>query len=250
MRFMSTGLKRVMLVGVMALVILGAYFLGTTQAPLSMEASENDSDLEKTITVQGTGKVSAKPDRVIINLGVETREETASAAQQTNAVKMQRIIASLKKQGVKESNITTTSLSLRPVYEHPEPKTSERRIVGYEATNMVSVKTSQLDAVGNLIDQAVAAGANRVNNIEFTFEDDSQLRDEAIKKAVADARHKAELMAGEMNLTITGVKTISESHTVSNLRVSYAETAMDATTPVNPGEQTITYQVNVVFTHK
>ena len=60
-------------------------------------------------------------------------------------------------------------------------------IDGYTATNVVQVETDDLEGVGRLIDVAIEAGANRVQQLSFGLKDDQPVRAEALREATVRA---------------------------------------------------------------
>src|SRR5437764_1792866 len=112
----------------------------------------------RTITVTGTGTVSAVPDRTEFSFGVSTAAKTATQALASNAAEMRKVIDALKGAGIPAANIQTQTVSLSPRYSE-----SGDEILGYTATNSVSANISALDRAGQIIDAAVGAGATQVS---------------------------------------------------------------------------------------
>lgn len=139
--------------------------------------------------------VESRPDLAVFQVGVSSTAATATAALAENARKMDNIIARIRANGVADRDIQTTGISLYPQHNNPvrQPNGSysQPRIVGYNASNGVSVRYRRLDQVGSLIDALVAAGANNINGPSFTIEDPAarvrQARDQAIETAQARA---------------------------------------------------------------
>ena len=138
-----------------------------------------------TVTVSGTGSVSAVPDQAEVSAGVETRGATAQAALDANAAAMRKVIAAVRAAGGKDVTTQTVSLSAAV-----DPEGREVAGNGFVATNVVSAKIDLADA-GKLIDAAVAAGANTVWGPDLSYSDPAKLYREALAKSVADARERA-----------------------------------------------------------
>src|SRR6188472_30903 len=137
------------LAGVLAAVIAGP-------ALQPARASDSTDDPQHTISVEGTGTVKAKPDVADVSVGVAIQRDRAGDASIEAANEMAKVIQSLLDSGIAEDDIQTTQLSLEPVYDYDsDPAT----IVGYQATNIVSVTIRDLETVGSTIDAAVDAGA-------------------------------------------------------------------------------------------
>ncbi len=205
---------------------------------------------EYTLSVTGVGTASARPDQASISLGIIIRAANASDAVRINAEKMNTIVAALQKLGLSEDVLQTSWYSLYPVYEWDEEKRSSN-IVGYEASNTVTVTTTNLTLVGAIIDKATTAGANQIHNINFQLsgEMQKQIEEEAFRKACADAKAQADLIADALGVVVVGVKSVSSS-SGSNYPV-YVVREIDSyatpQTPTFPGESKVTVTVYVEF---
>ena len=123
---------------------------------------------------------------------------------------MNRVIAALKNRASLKGT-STLGFSLYPNYEYVrEGNRDVRRLVGYRVNNGVWVVTTDLEKLGQLIDNTVAAGANVVSGISFSIQDTERLEGEALALAVKHARSKAEVLAGAAGGRITGIVTIGE----------------------------------------
>ena len=213
----------------------------------------------KTITVNGTGEASGRPDLTTISLGTEVQAATAGDAQAQNAAKINAVTDAVKRAGIPTENIQTTSVNLVPVRRsEPRPGTgrspADPGIEGYRASATIRLKVPGVDQTGAIVDAAVKAGADQVQGIQFSLTDESALRGEALKLAVADARRRAESLAGAINVQLTGVETIVESGaSVPPPRPlaaapAAAEARADATT-VEPGQLTVRASVSVTFSY-
>ena len=145
-------------------------------------------------------------------------------AQSTVNEKIAAIKQALLDAGAKESEINTDSINIYANYDYSD---NTEVIVGYTANNTLSVRTTDIDNVGALIDAAFAAGANTLDNVQFTVQDDSEAREQALTKAVEDARRKADVLAAAAGLQIASIESIAESgvYTYDSMR-NYA--MMDA----------------------
>lgn len=199
-----------------------------------------------TVTVSGAGTVTASPDMAEITTGVVTQAPTAAQALTTNSQAMERLLQALGGLGVASRDIQTTSISVspqrRPPKDGPPPE-----IVGYEVTNQVRVKVRELGRLGRVLDQQVGQGANLVYGIHFGLQEPAPLLDEARKRAMADARRKAELYAAAASLKVGRVVAVQEAGAAPP-RPEMARVMMSAAVPVAPGEQEIQASVTVTFT--
>ena len=200
----------------------------------------------KTISLTGSGSASATANEAVVILGVQTDDESAAEAIEENAETMTAVIAAIKGLGLTEDEISTTSYNVYPEYNW------ELRIVtGYRVTNMIRVEIEDLDIVGEVIDVAGEAGANRVDGISFGLSDEvsEPLKLEAYVAALEDAQEKADVIAGTLGLSITGVQSVSESSYIPTVPFR-AVAEMDfagASTPVLEGSLTVTVQIHIVY---
>jgi uncharacterized protein YggE len=198
------------------------------------------------IVVSANGEVHITPDRANIQLGVETQSKTAAAASAENNRKQSAVLAAIKALGIPASSVTTSSFSVTPV-QRWDDKLKKTIIDGYQVSNLVVVNVSKIEQTGAVIDAALANGANRVANLSFELSDPSKAREESINKAVAQAKHEAEVAAkaaggslGDLiELTISSYDPPRPVPMFAMAKVASA----DAATPVSEG--TLTVQVNV-----
>ena len=212
---------------------------------------------EKTISVSGTATTSIEPDLLIVTFGAETREKTAIASLLANSTAMTSIVDSVRVLGITDDEISTSGLNIYPVYDgYTEPITGKyvQELVGYEVTNMITVRTPHLDMAAEIIDDAVSAGATRVDGISFTLSPQNQLdiKDELIGKAVLNAKKKAENALAPLDHKIIGVKAVNLSEfntpmTMYRGMQTYADMAMAESTPIFSSDQHLTATANVVF---
>ena len=229
--------------------LLAASFMGTTT--VSAQSSTDSDQTVRSINVSGVGRVKAAPDVADISLGVTIRDMEAGNASQKAAEAMDAVVTALLGMGIAEADIQTTSLSLNPVYNW-ESETPE--ITGWEANNMVNVTIRDIDSVGDVVDSATAAGANSINGISFRVEDATEAEAAARSAAVADAQAKADQLAADAGVTITGIITITESggQQPEPLYLDREEMAGEAAdgmakTPILPGEVELSVSVIIQF---
>ncbi len=200
-----------------------------------------------TVTVAGTGTVSAAPDMAEITTGVVTQAPTAAQALAANSQAMERLLQTLGALGVAARDIQTTNISVSPLRRQGRDG-QPPEITGYEVTNPVRVKVRDLSRLGRVLDQQVGQGANLVYGIHFGRQEPAPLLDEARKRAMADARRKAELYADAASLRIGRVVAVQEAGAASPRPEMAPRVMMSAAVPVAPGEQEIQASVTVTFT--
>lgn len=212
------------------------------------------------LTVTGEGRSLRTPDLAVFNAGVTTQGKTAAEALGENSRAMAQVINSLKRAGIAERDIQTSNLSINPIYAEPRrlPDGSmEQRapvIVGYQASNNVSVRQRRLGDFGKVIDTLVSSGANQVNGPSFQLDDSDTALDEARTSAMAKARARAELYARAAGLRVVRILSITEGggyYAPPPVFYARADSGPAAPppppAPVQPGELQLTANVTVLF---
>lgn len=204
-------------------------------------------DKARTITLTGTGSVTARPDIVHISTGVASDAKTAGAALSANTASMSKVISQLKAQGLEAKDIQTTDFSVQPRYRHykdGQPAT----IIGYRVVNSVRITVRDISKLGAILDKVVTLGSNQIGGIRFSVSNAEKLKDTARRNAMADAIRKAEIYAAAAGVKLGQVKNISESFTSRPPRPVFARAAMRAeaaSVPIEAGEQSLEVRVNV-----
>lgn len=180
-----------------------------------------------TLSVTGSGTVLVESDLAIVTVGVQETSKDVLEAQSTVNEKIAAIKQALLDTGVEESEINTDSINIYANYDYSD---NTEVIVGYTARNSLSVRTTDMDNVGSLIDAAFVAGANTLDNVQFTVQDDTQAREQALTMAVEDARRKADVLASAAGLQVASIERISEGgvSVYDSMRNYAADTVMAA----------------------
>ena len=227
------------------------------------------------IWVTGNGKASGAPDIAVISLGVESLEETASAARTKAAETMQSVMTALEEADVDESDIQTRHFNISPRYQGVEVLRCESagedngngegskeecytvwesRLTGYSVSNQAAVEIRDLDDVGTIIDQVTEAAGDlvRINGISFDIEDPQPLQDEARGKAVADMKRKAAMLAELSGVKLGRLVYLNEgaAHAPPQPLYARAEAAFAADsfeTSISPGELDVSISVSGVY---
>lgn len=217
-------------------------------APAASADSGANTPAMRTIEVDGSGETRTSPDTADLDVAIETQAKTAEEAANRNAALAAKVIDALKSKLANRGKITTGGYSLNPEYDQ---RASEKpRIIGYNAQNTVTVNTGALDLVGPLIDSAIAAGANRVNSLNFSVKDDTKARTEAIAIATRDARAQAEALASALSVKLGKVlkaTTVSQARPIPMRMGRAMAMSANVATPVEPGEVTVSATVSLTF---
>ncbi|MBC9883301.1 SIMPL domain-containing protein [Bradyrhizobium sp. INPA01-394B] len=207
-------------------------------------------DFPSAITVSGEATVSVAPDLAQIDAGVANDAKSAKEASDANNAAMGKVLLALKGAGISEKDYQTSRLSLQPQYA-PNRSTGANPVVGFRASNRVTVKIRDVTKVAGIIDTLVGAGANDIGNISFEVTQASKLLDDAREQAVADARRKAEIYAKATGVTLGAPLSISEGGAPMPLfKGRMAAAPMAAPAAVAPGEETLSVTVNVSWAIK
>ncbi len=217
----------------LALLILLAH------SPRLIAQTKTDKPLPPFVRVTGEGMITVPPDLALIQVGVVTQAETAQAASQENARRIDGVITDLRRVLGSTAEIKTVGYTLSPVYRYPKDG-SKPTISGYSATNLVEVKVKDLQQVGRVLDVAAQGGANTIHSLQFGLKDDSSAQAEALRQAVVNARAKADTLASALGLHVIRVMSVEESGPVARplsnqfLARQALQTAA-VPTPVEPG---------------
>ena len=200
------------------------------------------------ISTTGEATVSVAPDLAQIDGGLTSEAKTAREASDANNAAMGKVLLALKSAGIEEKDFQTSRLSLQPqsAPNRPGPST----IVGYRASNRVTVRLREVAKLANVIDTMVGAGANDIGGINFMVSQASKLLDEAREQAIADARRKAEIYAKAAGVTLGAPLSISEEGAPGPMPYRKMVAGMAASAPVAQGEETLRIAVSVSWAIK
>ena len=195
----------------------------------------------------GEATVSVPPDLAEINGGVTTEAKTARDASAANNQAMSAVLQALKTSGIAEKDIQTSRLSLQPQSAPIKGDRGPMQIVGYRASNRVTVTVRDITKVANAIDALVSSGANDISGISFMVSQASKLLDDARAKAIEDAHRKAEIYARAAGVTLGTPLNISEHGAPGPVPYRKMAAAMADSAPVAPGEETLRVSVSVSY---
>jgi len=203
----------------------------------------------KTISVTGSGSASMQSNEAIVTVGVQTQDESASEAVSLNAERMNQVIDAIKALGITEEDMRTVSYNVYPVYAQND----YNLVVGYRVVNMIEVDMTEMDLIGEVIDAASQNGANVIQGVSFGLSQGQQedLKEQAYLAALRDAEAKANLIAEQLELTITGVLSVSENYyqpyqPYRDYKLAIAGEAL-APTPILEGKLSVSVTVYIVY---
>jgi uncharacterized protein len=200
------------------------------------------------VTVLGSGEVQGTPDTLNVNASIEFTAPDVTGAMNQTSERQQSVINALMDAGVDRKDISTSQVSLQPQFtgggDNPQA------IVGYRASNSIYVKIRQLDAASQALALIVSTGgdATRINNVNYSIEDDSELVRDARSRAFNDAKDRAEQYAQLSGLSLGKVISISETTGPQPpVPLQRGAEMAAAPVPVEPGQQTVGFSVTVIW---
>lgn len=235
-----------------AVVVAGLFFLAGQYIASQPQRAQKEAELNREITVQGQGEITAKPDVAKITLAVQTDTlPTAEAATSELAKKFQNVLAALKKAGVEDKDVKTTNLSVNPLYDYVNGKQNQ---IGFQANESIYVTIRKLDNVSTIVGQATAQGVNQIGGVSFEIDDPDNLKIQAQEKAIDNAKEKAQQLAKALGVSLGKVKTFSVNDgsqpipMYATLEKSAGGVGGDvAGPPVAPGENIVQANVSVTY---
>ena len=212
------------------------------------ESGYNSNNINQ-ISFAGEGKVYTKPDIAFVDVSVVTQGERIKDVQDANTKKMNKVINFLKSSGVDEKDIKTTNYNLYPQYTYENNRIPQ--IMGYQINQTLNIKIRDLDKVGLILEGGVDVGLNQVNSLYFGVENDEQLKEEARKIAIDDAKKKAEILASQLGIRLIKITGFSDN------TVGYPVPMYDAkgygigggagTPNIQTGQNEITVNVTITY---
>lgn len=247
------------------LVIMSVFF--AIKAISEMRAYGTIGGVEAhTITLTGQGEVSAVPDIATVYFTISKEAKTVKAAQDQVAVVEKKAIDFLKQNGIAEKDIKTSNASVNPRYEYVKgsasmpcpldycPPEGRSVIVGYEASESITVKVRKIDQAGEIMQGLGSVGVSNINGPEFAIDNEDALKAQARKMAIEEARAKAEVLAKDLGVRLGRVAEFSESGDYPvyfgydrALKVGAANQEMNASAELPKGENKVIVNVTVTY---
>ncbi|WP_115513382.1 SIMPL domain-containing protein [Xanthomonas arboricola] len=225
---------------------------GTAMTAHAQSASNytipNDGTL---LNVSAEAEAKRVPDIATLSAGVVTQAADSNAAMRQNAEQMSKVMAAVKAAGIADKDVQTSGINLSPQYTYKENEAP--KIIGYQASNTVSLKVRDISKLGKVLDTLVAQGANDINGPSFSVDQPEAAYDEARVAALKKAQARAETYAKSLGLKVRRIVSISEGRSgggvvrpmmmAASMRSAKAE--MD--TQVAPGESTLSITLEATF---
>jgi uncharacterized protein YggE len=202
------------------------------------------------LTVTGEGSVFANPDQATITIGVISENENLSSAQKENTMKSTAVIRSLTALGIPQSDIQTSTYRIEPQYNY---ENGQQIFKGYRVEHQLQVTIKDLSKTGQVIDTAVANGANSVSSIQFMVSNPDAFYNQALMIAIQNAQQKAVVMANALQVTLNpvpmAVTELSQNVPPRPIPFQAMALAQDSGVPIQAGENKITASVKIEYTY-
>lgn len=205
------------------------------------------------LSVQGEAVVSKPADMMHLLIGVETYDQEAKKAIQANTRLMDSVRGALLKLNLSEKEVQTKSYTISPRYAPPPQNPSpdwQPSIIGYEVRNTVEIRTSKLELAGMIIDRASKAGANTIQSISFSLQNEEQAKLEAIAQAFHRAQAYAQAVVKEANVNLGEIAQIEVGHPGTNALMFKSGRAMGSSeyqTVISPRDVEVSASVSIVY---
>lgn len=248
MLFSKSNFKTLLLAGALVSSVVALSACGGVVAP---SVTSGTAPTVRSVSVNGQGVATAKPDLATINVGIETTGTTVQDATTNNEQIMQKILEALKGQNIEDKDIQTSNYSLW-VDQRYDDQGNITGIAGYRVSNDLVIVVRDLNNLGIVLQSVTDAGANKVYGISFGIADMTKLREQAREQAVADAKARAEALAKLTGNNVGLVINISESYSGGNPVPVMYEARMDmaagnAAPSISAGQLNVTVDVNVTY---
>lgn len=230
----------------LASALIVAIPAGAAQAQPASAPTLNGTRLD----IVATGEVTRVPDIARISAGVVTQAPTATAAIAQNAQQMNAVRAALKRAGIADRDVQTSSINLNPEYRYAENRSPE--LVGYRASNEVAVRFRDIANTGRILDALVAQGANQINGPVLGLDRPEQAMDEARTAALKNAQARAEMYARALGKRVARILSVSEAGGYAGppapmMRMQRGDGAEAVASKIDPGEQAVSVSLTVSF---
>jgi uncharacterized protein len=195
------------------------------------------------VTVVGTGQVKGTPDTLTADVSIEFTAPDVTGAMNQTSERQQAVISALVNAGVDRKDISTKGVSLQPQFA------SDGTTIAYRATNSIEVRIREVGSASQALALIVSSGgdATRINSVNFSIDDSSQLVRDARTRAYNDAKDRAQQYAQLSGLTLGKVISISEAGANPPPTPTPMPRATAEAVPLQPGQQTVGFSVTVIW---
>jgi uncharacterized protein YggE len=243
--------KRLLLVILGLLLVYLVVFVGTLirNNMKKYEYIGKADRMERTIVINGFGKVSGNNDIAVTTIGYSNVDKDVAKAQANNKKVMDQVMAELKKLGVEDKDMQS-NYTIFPEYNWTQQKGQE--LIGYKVSNHLTVKIRDLGKIPAILGLAGKYGATEVSGLSFTIDDSENLKADARDAALADARNKAKYLADRLGVKLGSVIAYNEYESGGSdyLMKSYGMLGAEgggAPESVASGSRDVSMYVNITY---
>ncbi|MEZ0535683.1 SIMPL domain-containing protein [Caldicellulosiruptoraceae bacterium PP1] len=202
------------------------------------------------IIVKGSASIFAQPDISIITAGVLSENVSADEAYKETALKINRIIDSIKKLGISTNDIKTIRVNVYPKYSY-EKDTGSSKIIGFYASSDIQVTIRNIQNTGKVIDTAVKNGSNNISDIRYDVSNLDKYYNQALAKAVNVAKSKATVIADNIGVKLGKPRNVTENTYVNYPITTYNKmtsvAAQDSAIQIEPGSVEIKADITLTY---
>lgn len=206
-----------------------------------------DEQRQRWISVTAEGEASVTPDMAVVSFAVSGDGKELDQTRDDVNARASSVLARLRTVGIADGDLTAPDVGIHPQYDHRKGQ----RLIGYRVARHMTARVRDLARLGAVLDGIVAAGANEVQGAQMSASDPSASEDEALRRAVAAARAKAEAIADAAGVAVGRVERIEEeaSHgpPMSKMRMMAMAESADVPTEVAAGDLTVSRRVRAWF---
>jgi uncharacterized protein len=218
--------------------------------------AHEEAPAKPAMTVIGQGHILLTPDTAFVTVSMETTGRTVGDAERQNRMVMSKVVERLKALQIENDRIQTASFTVSPQYK-PAPKRADAppgppEIIGYIVGNTITVEVRNLEKVGPVIEESLAAGANQFQGLQWALQDEQQAKVAALKQAAAKAREKAAALSDALKVKLIRLLSATEESRIVRPvpRMARSMVAMEGgggEVPVFSGEIRVEAAVTVVY---
>lgn len=254
--------KKVNALVLILLVVISAF----TLAKFVNEVKSNkyigrDNQQVNTILVSGKGEEIAVSDIASLSINLNKEGKTSKEAQDLLNESITKVLNYLKDQKIKDNDIKSEYGGLNPKYSYEQPAcftypcpTKDPKIVGYTATQSITVKIRAVDTASDIRTGLAGVGVTDISGPTFSIDNEDSIKDKARASAIIDAREKAKVLADQLGVKLGKVVSFSENsgggypmYAAKGMMLDSAVSSV-APAPILPkGENKITSEVSITY---
>ena len=218
--------------------------------------AHDDAPAKPSMTVIGQGHILLTPDTAFVTLGMETTGRTVGDAERQNRMVMSKVVERLKALQIENERIQTASFTVSPQYtpppKRPDAPPGPPEIIGYIVGNTMTVEVRNLEKVGPVIEESLAAGANQFQGLQWALRDEQQAKVAALKQAASKAREKAAALSDALKVKLIRLLSANEESRIVRpvprmARSMVAREGGAGEAPVFSGEIKVEATVTIVY---